>query len=280
MGRTTRAPVALRSAFLFGAAAAMPENGRLELKMSGAMRMMGCRLLLLLALAAPGAAYAQRMDPVYVEDRLNQLQQSITMLTGQIEQLQYRNQQLQQQMEKMQADYEYRLDQLEGKGGKGGPRPSPSGPSPGGPQTSFAPPPAGPAPGPTNGANGGDQLYHDAFKKLQDGDYAGAEKGFRAFLAANPRHPLAGNAQYWLGETYYARRDYPSAMTAFAEGYKSYKASAKGPDNLLKLGVTLAQMGRKQDACAMFAKFSQDYPRATDLQRRRVDQERQKNGCG
>jgi tol-pal system protein YbgF len=191
--------------------------------------------------------------------------------------LQYRNQQLQQQMEKMQADYEYRLDTLE-KGGKGGPRPPP----PGG-QAALSPPPSGPGPVPTPsppaGANG-DQLYNEAFKKLQDGDYAGAEKGFKAFLQANPRHQLAGNAQYWLGETYYARRDYPNAMTAFAEGYKSYKSSPKGPDNLLKLGVTLAQMGRKSDACAMFAKFNQDYPRATDLQRRRVDQERQKNGCG
>ena len=125
-----------------------------------------------------------------------------------------------------------------------------------------------------------DQLYNDAFKKLQDGDYAGAEQGFKAFLQSNPKHQLAGNAQYWLGETYYARRDYQNAMTAFAEGYKVYKASPKGPDNLLKLGVTLAVLGRKPDACAVFAKFNQDYPRATDLQKRRVEQERQKNGCG
>jgi tol-pal system protein YbgF len=237
------------------------------------MRTFGSRLLLVIALAVPTAAAAQRVDPVYVEDRLNQLQQSITLLTGQIEQLQYRNQQLQQQMEKMQADYEYRLDQLE-KGGKGGPRP----PSPGG-QAALSPPPSPPAPGGSAGGDG-DQLYNEAFKRLQDGDYAGAEKGFKAFVQANPRHPLAGNAQYWLGETYYARRDYPNAMTAFAEGYKAYKTSPKGPDNLLKLGVTLAQMGRKSDACAMFAKFNQDYPKATDLQKRRIDQERQKNGCG
>jgi tol-pal system protein YbgF len=275
----------MRPAFVFGGDAAMPENGRVELKLSDArescVRMMGCRLLLLLALIVPGIAHAQRMDPVYVEDRLNQLQQSITMLTGQIEQLQYRNQQLQQQMEKMQADYEYRLDQLEGKGGKGGPRP----PSPAGPQASLAPPPGaappGPAPppGPTGGANG-EQLYHDAFKKLQDGDYAGAEKGFKAFLASNPRNPLAGNAQYWLGETYYARRDYQNAMVSFAEGYKVYKASPKGPDNLLKLGITLAVLNKKQEACSVFQRFNQDYPRATDLQKRRIDQERQKNGCG
>ena len=142
------------------------------------------------------------------------------------------------------------------------------------------------APGPTAaatpdaGGGGGEQVYHDAFKKLQDGDYAGAERGFKAFLQANPKHTLAGNAQYWLGEAYYARRDYPNAMTAFAEGYKVYKNSPKGPDNLLKLGITLANLGRKPDACAVFAKFTQDYPRATDLQKRRVEQERQKNACG
>lgn len=224
--------------------------------------------LLATALLLPTAAGAQRLDPVHVEDRFNQLQQSITLLTGQIEQLQYRNQQLQQQLEKMQADYEYRLSTLE-KGRGGGPAPTTA-------------PSAAHSPTPGAGAGGGnpDQLYNEAMKKLQDGDNAGAERGFKAFLQANPRHALAGNAQYWLGESYYARKDYQNAMTAFAEGYKTYKASPKGPDNLLKLGVTLAAMGRKSDACAVFAKFSQDYPRATDLQKRRVDQERTKNSCG
>jgi tol-pal system protein YbgF len=209
---------------------------------------------------------------------MNQLQQTITLLTGQVEQMQYKNQQLQQQMEKMQADYEFRLDALEGK--KGGPRPS-TGPTP------VAPPPAGrpgapntaAAPPPANGAQG-EQLYHDAFKLLQDGDYAGAEKSFKTFVKGNPHHPLAGNAQYWLGETYYARRDYQNAAVAFAEGYKVYKTSPKGPDNLLKLGITLTALNKKQEACAVFARFGQDYPRATDLQKRRIDQERHRAGCG
>jgi tol-pal system protein YbgF len=245
-------------------------------KLSAAMNKLRTSLLAI-ALLLPTAAGAQRVDPVYLEDRFNQLQQSITLLTGQIEQLQYRNQQLQQQLEKMQADYEYRLDQMEkGKGG-GGPRP------PGGAQAAApGPAPTAPAAPPSGGAAnaGGDQMYNDAMKKLQDGDNAGAERGFKAFLQSHPKHALAGNAQYWLGESYYARKDYQNAMTAFAEGYKTYKTSPKGPDNLLKLGITLAVMGRKADACQVFAKFSQDYPRATDLQKRRVDQERQKNGCG
>lgn len=232
--------------------------------------------LLAISLVLPTAAGAQRADPVYVEDRFNQLQQQVTMLTGQIEQLQYRNQQLQQQLEKMQADYEYRLDQMEkGRGGGAGPRPG-GGAQAAAPAPSTAPAPAAP---PATGGSA-DQMYHDAMKKLQDGDNAGAERGFKTFLQSNPKHALAGNAQYWLGESYYAGRDYQNAMTAFAEGYKNYKASPKGPDNLLKLGITLAVMGRKSDACQVFAKFSQDYPRATDLQKRRIDQERQKNACG
>jgi tol-pal system protein YbgF len=223
----------------------------------------------------PGAASAQQ---AYVDDRLNQLQQALSVQTGQIEQLQYSNQQLKQQLEKMQADYEYRLDQLEkGKGGGGGgPRPTAATPTP-----QLAPPSSsvGAAPPAAAGNAGADQMYNDAFKLLQDGDYAGAERGFKTFVQRHPQHALAGNAQYWLGETYYARRDYQNAMTSFAEGYKVYKASPKGPDNLLKLGVTLAVLGRKPDACAIFARFTQDYPKAADLQKRRVDQERQRNGC-
>ncbi len=240
------------------------------------------RFLLLAALLLPSVASAQQ--PAYVDDRLNQLQQSISLLTGQIEQLQYSNQQLHQQMEKMQADYEFRLDQLEkGKGGGGAARPSPT-PIPSQQQHLAPPPPAvagaAPPPSPAGNTAGADQAYNDAFKLLQDGDYAGAERGFKTFVQRYPQHVLAGNAEYWLGETYYARRDYQSAMTSFAEGYKVYKTSPKGPDNLLKLGITLAALGRKPDACAVFSRFGQDYPKATDLQKRRVDQERQRNGCG
>jgi tol-pal system protein YbgF len=255
-----------------------------ELKLSIPMMKFSSRLLVLAALALPplvAAPSAKAQQAAYVDDRLNQLQQSLSVLTGQIEQLQYSNQQLKQQMEKMQADYEFRLDQLEkGKGGGGAPRPT-AGPAP-----QLAPTPqlgaaAGAAPPAAAGNTAGaDQMYNEAFKLLQDGDYAGAERGFKTFTQRYPHHVLAGNAQYWLGETYYARRDYQNAMTSFAEGYKVYKTSPKGPDNLLKLGITLAVLNRKPDACAVFSRFNQDYPKATDLQKRRVYQERQRNGCG
>jgi tol-pal system protein YbgF len=227
------------------------------------MKFLPSRLVLLVALALPTAAAAQRGgDAVYIEDRFNQLQQSLTNLTGQLEQLQNRNAKLQQQMEK-----------------GGGARPGGAAPRPGA-QAAAPAAPSTPTPGPAPAGATPEQLYDDSVKKLQDGDYAGAERGFKTFIQRSPQNKLAGNAQYWLGETYYARRDYNNALTAFAEGYKVYKTSPKGPDNLLKLGITMALMGRKPDACAVFARFNQDYPRATDLQKRRIDQERQKNGCG
>ena len=208
------------------------------------MKTLRSRLIVLLVLALPSAAWAQRGDAVYVEDRLNQIQQSLTALTGQLEQMQYRNQQLQQQMEKMQADYEYRLDTLE-KGGKAGPRPAAPAagrttpPAGGGNLAANAPPPAAAA-APGRGALSR-RLQAPAGRRLRR---RGA--GFKAFVQRNPQHVLAGNAQYWLGETYYARRDYQNAMVAFAEGYKAYKTSPKGPDNLLKLGVTLAVLTRSR----------------------------------
>lgn len=125
----------------------------------------------------------------------------------------------------------------------------------------------------------GDKLYDEAIRLLQRGDYAAAAQAFKNFIERNPQSKLVGNAQYWLGESHYALRDYNSALSAFAEGYKIYKTSPKGPDNLLKLGITMAALGRKSDACAVFARISQDYPRATDLQKGRTERERQKNGC-
>ena len=73
---------------------------------------------------------------------------------------------------------------------------------------------------------------------------------------------MAGNAQYWLGETYYARGKYMEAASAFAEGYKRYPKSAKTPDALLKLGMSLARADQKQNACVALAKLGEEFPQA------------------
>jgi tol-pal system protein YbgF len=121
--------------------------------------------------------------------------------------------------------------------------------------------------------------YNQAFALLRAGDYASAEQALKGFLAAHPQHELAGNAQYWLGETYYVRGDYKQAAVAFLDGYRAYPKSAKGPDNLLKLGITMGQIGQSKEACAAFQKLSADYPQASDVIKRRAASERDKLGC-
>ena len=69
---------------------------------------------------------------------------------------------------------------------------------------------------------------------MKKADYPGAETALKAFVERHPNDPMAGSAQYWLGETYYARGRYAEAASAFAEGYKRYPKGAKAPDDLLE----------------------------------------------
>src|SRR5262249_30103628 len=130
-------------------------------------------------------------------------------------------------------------------------------------------------------AGGGtpEQLYGDAQTAMRNGDYAAAEREFRSFMAKYPRHQLAGNAQYWLGETYYVRKDFQNAAAAYATGFRTYRASSVGPDNLLKLGMSLQASGKTSDACTVYSQFNQFYPQASEAQKRRIAAERQRSRC-
>lgn len=214
------------------------------------------------------------------EDRMNGLEQQITALTGQVEELQLRLQALTAKFEKFATDMEFRLSQAEGKGGgqsASGPGARPPAANPSGGGVAMTPPPGG---GPPTPASGNAQVDYDgAFQMLQRSDYPGAEQAFRAFVARYPKHELAGNAQYWLGESFYARKDYQNAAVAFADGYKNYPKSPKGPDTLLKLGMSLAALNKNPDACAVYDRLNKDYPKATEFVKRRVAEERRKSKC-
>lgn len=123
------------------------------------------------------------------------------------------------------------------------------------------------------------EQYAYAFGLLRKGDFAKAETALQAFIDQHPEHELAGNAQYWLGETYYVRGDYKRAAVAFLDGYKTYPDSPKGPDNLLKLGMTMGALGQKDNACAALGRLTQEYPGASDVVTRRAASERASLGC-
>jgi tol-pal system protein YbgF len=110
-------------------------------------------------------------------------------------------------------------------------------------------------------------------------DFGSAEQAMRAFVTQHPNHRLAGNAQYWLGETYYVRRDYQNAAIAFGEGLKKYPSADKAPDNMLRFGMSLAQLNRKPDACATFGELGKRYPAASSNVKQGAQRERQRLGC-
>ncbi len=107
------------------------------------------------------------------------------------------------------------------------------------------------------------EQYQFARNFLKVGDYASAEKAFREFVLTNPDNELSGNAQYWYAETYRIRQMYTDAATAYLEGYQKYPKSKIAPENLLKLGVSLVQMGEKDQGCLMIAGVKKQYPEAT-----------------
>ena len=74
------------------------------------------------------------------------------------------------------------------------------------------------------------EQYNQAFGLLKQADYPAAEVALKAFVEQHPNDPMAGNAQYWLGETYYTRGRYADAASAFAEGYKRYPRRRSGRD--------------------------------------------------
>ena len=123
------------------------------------------------------------------------------------------------------------------------------------------------------------EQYEYAFNFLTRNDFASAEVALRDFLTRHPEDPLAGNAQYWLGETYYVRGDYKQAAVEFMSGYQKYPRSNKGPDNLLKLSMSMASLGQAQGACTALNRIAKDYADAPDQIRRTAATQRTNLKC-
>ena len=123
------------------------------------------------------------------------------------------------------------------------------------------------------------ERYNYAYKLLVQSDYADAESAFREFLGAHGQDALAGNAQYWLGETYYVRGQYEPAAQAFLQGYQGYPKGAKAPDSLLKLGMSLSAMKKNPEACAALGQLGKEFASAPPHVKDAAIRERNKIGC-
>lgn len=254
------------------------------------------------------------------EVRLQQLENQINLLNGQIEQLAYELNRVKEQQQKFAEDVEFRLQEIEQKTGlsafSGDNQTAPQGADIATPPSNeetgnTAPGAAAPAGGvgTATGTNSGGagqtvlgadrgakplgviggntadpnvaakEQYNYAFSLLRQQRYDEAQQLLAEFVQRYPQDELAGNAQYWLGETYYVRNDYQNAAVAFAEGYQKYPNSSKAPDNLLKLGMSLANNGNSKDACRVFTELQKRYASAPPSLLDRARSESARNNC-
>ena len=124
-----------------------------------------------------------------------------------------------------------------------------------------------------------EEQYKFAVSFIKIGDYETAEFALREFVDNNSSHELAGNAQYWYGETFRVRQLYQDAATAYLNGYQKYPKSTKAPVNLLKLGVMLVQIGEKEQGCSMILGVKDQYPKANQSVIQKAEYEKKKFNC-
>ena len=123
------------------------------------------------------------------------------------------------------------------------------------------------------------EQYDFAVSFMKIGDYETAEFALKEFINKNKEHDLAGNAQYWYGETFRIRQLYSDAASAYLDGYQNYPKSKKAPDNLLKLGITMVQLGEKDQGCKMISGLKKEYPKASKSVLQKAQYEQKKFKC-
>ncbi|MBT5072759.1 MAG: tol-pal system protein YbgF, partial [Kordiimonadaceae bacterium] len=197
--------------------------------------------------------------------RISELETQIRQMTGQLEEANFKVNSLTSKLEAAEKDNEFRFAELERNGG-GASRASV-------PSTSL---PALSSPAPLGSTP--KQQYDRAYSLVSNAQYDQAEISFLEFLRANPDDELAGNAQYWLGQTYYARGNYSNATRTFLEGMSKYPESTKAPAYLLKVGMSLNLLGEKGEACEVYRELNARFPDSTENKRLRPTEER-KAGC-
>lgn len=228
------------------------------------------------------------VNPGKTEAKMTQYDEIIRSLNGKIDELEYKINQLDSKIDTMNKDNDVRFKLLEGK-------PIPA--AEGSVQTpkKFDTAVANGAPKSIVGDNiakenlksltpskqnaDANTLYTQGLEALRAGKSAEAEQNFQLVLDKFPSDKLAGNAQYWLGEVYYNDKNFAKAAVAFAKGYEQYKNGAKGPDCLLKLGLSMIQLGKKDEACLAFVNLPSEFPKASADIKNKAAQEAKKYSC-
>lgn len=196
-----------------------------------------------------------------VQMKMGEYDQMIRDMNGKVENIEYRLNTLEKKMEMIDKDIELRFSQMKRQGGVA--------PAASNKNTSSAAPVLPKAPA---GVSAKD-LYEQALTDLKNNKLTDAETKFSQFLGSYPKDTLAGNAQYWLGEVYYKQQNFAKAAVAFKDGYSKYPEGTKGPDCLLKLGLSMKALDKKEEACTAFTNIPTIFGKVNpDISKRAVDE--------
>jgi tol-pal system protein YbgF len=259
---------------------------------------------------APSPSPAGTPATARLEVRMTQLEQDLRSVTGRLEEVSYQLRKLDDRLNKIAADMDYRLSQVkagaeggaaatdtsvrEGSaagavaagGGAVASTPRPPGEAPSADTEAAKAKGAAPAAGPPASSQTASlppktprEQYARAFSLLEKRNYEEAGAGFSEFLKSSPDDPLADNARYWLGESYYARGQYARSAEIFLDGYEKNKTGPKAPDTLLKLGLSLAALDKKKEACASFRELNRAFPNAPGAVKERASEESKRLSC-
>lgn len=236
---------------------------------------------------AKALARQQQQMHAGLELKLNEIQESIRQLVGKQEEQEFANRKNAEELRKLKEDIEFRLNALEGKN-TAATSPIPSTPSTSSDGTkllgTMVVDPAkqelattGKKPKEKDDPK---ERYDAAFELLRQSKYDEARNGFEGFLVDFPDHTLASSAYFWLGETYFIRKEYEPAAVEYLKGYRKDQKGPKAPDNLLKLAMSLGSAKKQNEACTVFDKLGREFPNASAPIKRKAELERTKYKCG
>ncbi len=116
-------------------------------------------------------------------------------------------------------------------------------------------------------------LYKDAYETYQKGDYEGARRKFEAFLKQYPNTELSDNAQFWIGETYFGKKDYEKAILEYEKAIAKYPEGDKIPAALLKQGIAFLELGDKTNGRNLLKRVMERYPQSeqADTAKKRLE---------
>lgn len=225
--------------------------------------------------------------------RLNDIELSMRNLTGQVEQFGHDLQTIKDKLSQLETETNFRLNQLEGNpNGKppadAGPSGEPSGPPPESAMPSDEPGTSQPGPKPPGtigevpdlpAGSTAEEIYNQAMDHLTKAEYDAALTLFRQVVENFGTTDYAAQAQYWIADIYYVQKDYERAALAFADVLKKYPEAGRGPEAMLKLGLSLINLGKTKEGCSALTALKQKYPSASDAIVSRAEREAKKAGC-